>query len=135
MVKAGASTSSEDGDGLSPLHAFAASKQPLKDEAGILAALVDGGADINRKGTNFPSLPSTSILTRDRLDSTPLHLATFHGPAGHSRVKLLLANGARVDNENLRGWSALHQAYYQQDQELIQLLTKVPLSGLPLSGA
>ncbi|XP_006873616.1 PREDICTED: ankyrin repeat and SOCS box protein 3 [Chrysochloris asiatica] len=90
-------------EGLCALH-LAASQGHWK----IIQILLEAGADPNA---------TTSEKT------TPLFLAVENGQI--NGVKLLLRHGANVNgSHSMCGWSALHQASFQENSEIIKLLLK-----------
>lgn len=66
--------------------------------------LIDKNADVNSK---------------DKFDSTPLHLASGYNP-NEELVKFLLENNANVNAKDKDGWTPLHLASsYNQNEKII----------------
>lgn len=53
-------------------------------------------------------------------NETPLMLAAANGQA--KAMRLLIANGADIDAQHSRGWTALHHATWQNREESVDLL-------------
>jgi len=97
-------------------------KQGGKEEAPVLSlheaaavgdieqvkSLISKGADVNAMD--------------DRLDGTPLHLATYRGQ--RQVVELLIANGANVNEKNKLDRTPLHDAIDRGRTEIVELLRK-----------
>ena len=99
LIERGAALDQTDSDGRTALHLAVA----RADRRHIAKCLIERGADRE---------------ARDRLDMTPLHVASQHGQ--DASVELLLAAGAAVHARDAAGWTALHFAAQTADQALIE---------------
>jgi ankyrin repeat protein len=111
--------------------------QPAPNDAATIRALLDGGADPNRRNSNGESALERVISAADLIQIfidhgadvnspnpyqvyTPLHYAAMYGCV--ASAKLLLARGAKVDSRAKDGATPLHLALSSQHEEVAAFL-------------
>ncbi len=133
LLTNGADPRTADGEGNTPLHHAARSSDP-----GVAALLRDAGAEIdplNRDHASPLALACTAgnwrlarfLLERGAKPELPGALPALHAAAGSDEddpagVQLLLKHRAKADARDPRGRSALHEAAYAGNPEIIGIL-------------
>ena len=112
LLQAGALLDGRDGEGYTPLHRAAATGEPA-----VIQALLEAGADANRRVETFGALNPW-----DPRDWTPLHLAAGNRDA--RAVALILEAGGDV-HARVEGYETpLHIAAANENPEVASLLLK-----------
>ena len=92
LVERNADINSRDDQGMTPLYKVVSGRHG------------DSGSDV----VKFLLAHGADADTRDKDDSTLLHLASYGGCVGIAQ--LLLENGANIHAQNKNGWTPLHQS-------------------------
>jgi ankyrin repeat protein len=123
LLARGADPKAKDAEGMTALHTAAAG-----GDVGLVEALLDGKADVNargEKGTTPLSAAiriSSSTTTYKIGDKETTTKRVWLSPRSVGMVSLLLARGAKVNDADDSGSTALHRAALADDVNLVRLL-------------